>query len=51
MNVAMTELTDLCKKVFEGMGCPLGDYEDCAQVITWLEMHGLPVLSKMHQQS
>ncbi len=51
MNVASTELTDLCKKVFEGMGFPLGDYEDCAQAITWLEMHGLPVLGDIQQST
>ncbi|MEM7032670.1 MAG: hypothetical protein AAF629_24160, partial [Chloroflexota bacterium] len=27
----------------------LGDYEDCAQTITWLEMHGLPVLGEVRQ--
>ncbi|MBT5955223.1 MAG: DUF3726 domain-containing protein, partial [Candidatus Marinimicrobia bacterium] len=51
MNVSSTELSDLCKKAFEGMGFSSGDYEDCARVITWLEMHGLPILNEIHQST
>jgi LDH2 family malate/lactate/ureidoglycolate dehydrogenase len=44
MIVAHTELRDILNKVFEGMGFHLGDYEDCANNIAWMELHGWPVL-------
>ncbi len=51
MKVTRTELTDTCKRVFEGKGFPLGDYEDCAQAIVWLEMHGVSALSEIQQHT
>ncbi len=44
MIVAYTELKDILKKVFEGMGFPWGDYEDCADDVAWMELHGWSVL-------
>jgi LDH2 family malate/lactate/ureidoglycolate dehydrogenase len=41
MRVAQNEFFNLCKKVFEGQGLGLGDFEDCAEVVVWLELHGL----------
>ncbi|MEM7131219.1 MAG: DUF3726 domain-containing protein [Chloroflexota bacterium] len=49
MKVSATELTELCQKVFEGKGFPSGDYEDCAQAITWLEMHKFPILEQIER--
>jgi LDH2 family malate/lactate/ureidoglycolate dehydrogenase len=41
MKVAQNEFFNLCKKVFEGQGLDLGDFEDCAEIVVWLELHGL----------
>ena len=51
MKITRTELSDLCKKVFEGQRFPLGDYEDCAYAVTWLEMHGWPILDQLFQDA
>ncbi len=47
MKITETELSDLFKKVYEGMGLPYGDYLDCAQMLTWLAMHGIVSMDEM----
>ncbi|MDX1655076.1 MAG: DUF3726 domain-containing protein [Candidatus Competibacteraceae bacterium] len=47
MRVAHNEFLNLCRKVFEGQGLSLGDYEDCAEAIVWLEMHGLDGVAEL----
>ena len=49
MKIAYTELNDILNKVFEGFGFPLGDYEDFAKVISWLEFHNWPILERVLQ--
>lgn len=49
MKISHTELRDILTKVFEGMGFPLGDYEDCANTISWLALHGFPILDQIDQ--
>ena len=41
MKVSHNELTGLCRRAFEGMGFPTGDHEDAADMVVWLEQHGL----------
>ena len=47
MIVSYTELKDILDKVFEGLGFPLGDYEDCARDVAWMELHGWSVLAEI----
>ena len=47
MKITETELSDLLKKVYEGMGLPYGDYLDCAHTISWIAMHGVLSLDEM----
>ena len=47
MRVAHNEFLSLCRKVFEGKGLSLGDYEDCAEAIVWLEMHGMDGVAEL----
>ncbi len=47
MKITQTELTDLLKKVYEGQKLAYGDYQDCANDIAWLAMHGLISLDEM----
>ena len=41
MRVSQNELTGLCRRAFEGLGFPPGDHEDAADMVVWLEQHGL----------
>lgn len=41
MKVSHNELTGLCRRAFEGLGFPTGDHEDAADMVVWLEQHGL----------
>ncbi|MFG0465350.1 DUF3726 domain-containing protein [Pseudomonas putida] len=40
MLISSNELTSLLKRVFEGMGYPVGFYEDAAALVKWLQVHG-----------
>lgn len=40
MLISSNELTSLLKRVFEGMGYPVGYYEDAAALVKWLQVHG-----------
>lgn len=40
MLISSNELTALLKRVFEGMGYPVGSYEDAASLVKWLQVHG-----------
>lgn len=41
MIVSHNELTGLCRRAFEGLGFHAGDHEDAADMVVWLEQHGL----------
>jgi LDH2 family malate/lactate/ureidoglycolate dehydrogenase len=41
VKVSQNELTGLCRRAFEGLGFPPGDHEDAADMVVWLEQHGL----------
>jgi len=41
MKVSHNELSGLCRRAFEGLGFPAGDHEDAADMVVWLEQHGL----------
>lgn len=48
MKFSKNELTAALKKTFEGIGFGVGDYEDAAAMVTWLEAHGLQGLLQIH---
>ncbi|MGI9292574.1 MAG: DUF3726 domain-containing protein [Pseudomonadales bacterium] len=48
MKISKNELTAALKKAFEGIGFGVGDYEDAAGMVTWLETHGLQGLAQLH---
>ena len=41
MKVSHNELSGLCRRAFEGLGFPAGDHDDAADMVLWLEQHGL----------
>jgi len=41
MRVSFNELHGLCRRAFEGLGFASGDHEDAADMVAWLEQHGL----------
>lgn len=41
MRVSHNELLGLCRRAFEGLGFASGDHEDAADMVVWLEQHGL----------
>jgi len=41
MRVSHNELTGLCRRAFEGLGFPSGEHDDAADMVVWLEQHGL----------
>jgi len=49
MNMSLNELTAAFKRAFEGLGFELGDYEDAAQMVVWLEAHGLGGLQEVQR--
>ncbi len=40
MRISLNELNATLKRSFEGMNYFVGTYEDAAQMVSWLEMHG-----------
>lgn len=48
MKISNNELTAALKKAFEGIGFSVGDYEDAAAMVAWLETHGLQGLAQIH---
>lgn len=47
MKVSLNELTATVKRALEGLGYSLGDYEDAADILMWMEMHGLQGLQEL----
>ncbi|MEH6358504.1 MAG: DUF3726 domain-containing protein [Pseudomonadales bacterium] len=47
MKVSLNELTAAVKRALEGLGYSLGDYEDAADILIWMEMHGLQGLREL----
>lgn len=41
MIVSHNELTGLCRRAFEGLGFHAGDHDDAADMVVWLQQHGL----------
>lgn len=41
MKVSQNELTGVCRRAFEALSFPAGDHEDAADMVVWLEQHGL----------
>lgn len=41
MRVSHNELTGVCRRAFEGLGFACGDHDDAADMVVWLEQHGL----------
>ncbi|AWY38399.1 DUF3726 domain-containing protein [Pseudomonas putida] len=41
MRVSLNEIQVMCRKAFEGMGFAMGDCEDAADMIGWLQLQGL----------
>jgi hypothetical protein len=47
MIVTQTELIDLLRKLFEGLGYGIGEDDDCANVVAWLAMRSVPILAQL----
>ncbi|MDV2116872.1 DUF3726 domain-containing protein [Alcaligenes faecalis] len=47
MHVSMTELKTVLRRCFEATGYFVGNYEDAANMILWLEKHGLNGLEEL----
>lgn len=47
MHVSMTELKAVLRRCFEATGYFVGNYEDAANMILWLEKHGLNGLGEL----
>jgi len=41
MKISYNEILTLSQKAFEGAGCGPGQYQDAAEMISWLALHGL----------
>jgi len=49
MHVSMTELKAALRRCFEACGYFVGNYEDAANMILWLEKHGLDGLGELQR--
>ncbi len=49
MNISMNELKAALRRCFEASGYFVGNYEDAANMIMWLEKHGLKGLNELEQ--
>ncbi|KGJ89317.1 DUF3726 domain-containing protein [Thalassotalea sp. ND16A] len=49
MNISMNELKATLKRCFEASGYFVGNYEDAANMVLWLEKHGLNGLNELKQ--
>ena len=47
MRVSRNEMNAALKRAYEGAGYDIGDYEDAGELITWAEMCGFDVFSKL----
>jgi hypothetical protein len=47
MKVSRNEMNAALKRAYEGAGYDIGDYEDAAEFITWVEMCGLEIFSDL----
>ena len=41
MHVSLNEFTLVCRRALDSLGFPAGDFEDAADMVVWLEQHGL----------
>lgn len=41
MHVSLNEFTSTCRRALDSLGFPPGEYEDAAEMVVWLEQHGL----------
>ncbi|AGY91189.1 hypothetical protein SPICUR_00820 [Spiribacter curvatus] len=41
MHVSLNEFTPICRRALDGLGFPPGEFEDAADMVVWLEQHGL----------
>lgn len=41
MHVSLNEFTLTCRRALDGLGFPPGEFEDAADMVVWLEQHGL----------
>jgi LDH2 family malate/lactate/ureidoglycolate dehydrogenase len=41
MHISLNEFTIVCRRALDGIGFPPGEYEDAADMVVWLEQHGL----------
>lgn len=41
MHVSLNEFTLICRRALDSLGFPAGDFEDAAEMVVWLEQHGL----------
>ena len=51
MLTTQTELTDLLRKLFEGLGYGVGEDDDCARRVAWLAMRDVPILERLARES
>lgn len=49
MNISMNELKAALRRCFEASGYFVGNYEDAANMVLWLEKHGLNGLNELKQ--
>ncbi|ALS32476.1 MULTISPECIES: DUF3726 domain-containing protein [Pseudoalteromonas] len=49
MNISMNELKASLRRCFEASGYFVGNYEDAANMVLWLEKHGLNGLKELRQ--
>jgi len=49
MHISMNELKAALRRCFESVGYFVGNYEDAANMILWLEKHGLAGLSELER--
>ncbi|QEA40681.1 DUF3726 domain-containing protein [Pistricoccus aurantiacus] len=49
MIVSYNEIQNLCRKAFCGAGFELGDAEDAAEMVAWMQCHGLGGLAALHR--
>lgn len=47
MKISCNELLLSCRKAFEGLGFRSGDAHDSAEMVAWLELHGLHGVSEL----
>jgi LDH2 family malate/lactate/ureidoglycolate dehydrogenase len=49
MRVSLNEIQVVCRKAFEGIGFAPGDCDDAAEMIAWLQLHGLDGIGTLNK--